>query len=62
MSALADAAGLSRARAKEAMEVLVERGTAVACKVTKGNNRRELDGFRLATQDSEHDDPDTRTE
>ena len=42
---------LSRKRAKEAIEVLIEKGVAIPCKVAKGRGNRELDGFQLAHSD-----------
>lgn len=48
---LADATGLSRKRASEAIETLVEQGFTSPCKVAKGRGSRELDGFLLAHQE-----------
>jgi hypothetical protein len=52
LTGLADLAGLSRKRAKEGIEVLIEKGVAIPCKVTKGRGRREIDGFKLASQEA----------
>lgn len=58
LTALADQSGLSRNRAKEAIEVLVESDEAEICKVIKGRNKRELDGYKLANSDGQSVDPD----
>lgn len=47
LSGLADLAGLCRKRAKEGLDTLLECGKAVGCKVTKGRENREMEGFRL---------------
>lgn len=47
LSGLADLAGLSRKRAKEGLDTLLERGKAVGCKVTKGRGNREMEGLKL---------------
>ena len=51
LTGLAAAAGLSRKRAREAIEVLIEKGVAISCKVAKGRGNRELHGFQLAHSD-----------
>ncbi|QDT32968.1 AAA family ATPase [Thalassoglobus polymorphus] len=61
LTALADLSGLSRNRAKEAIEVLIESDEAETCKVIKGRNKREIDGYKLANFDGQSVDPDTRT-
>lgn len=61
LTALADQSGLPRNRAKEAIEILIESGDAETCKVIKGRNKREIDGYKLASNDGQSIDPDTRT-
>lgn len=48
LSGLADLAGMSRKRAREAVDELLERGTVSTCTVIKGRGQRENEGYRLA--------------
>ncbi|TWU13354.1 hypothetical protein CA54_21890 [Symmachiella macrocystis] len=61
LSSLADQARMSRQRASEAIESRVEDGQLIACKVVKGKNKRELDGYQLANDDDGEFNPDRLT-
>jgi hypothetical protein len=47
LTALTNAAGISRDRGRAAVAALADMATIVPCKITKGNNQRELDGYRI---------------
>jgi hypothetical protein len=48
LSGLADLAGMSRKRAREGLDELLERGKVTPCTVIKGSGNRENEGYRLA--------------
>jgi len=47
LTALTNAAGLSRERGRAAIAALADLETIVPCKLTKGNNKREVDGYAI---------------
>lgn len=47
LTALTNAAGLSRDRGRTAIAALADLETIEPCKLTKGNNKREVDGYRI---------------
>lgn len=57
LSGLADLAGMSRKRAREGLDELLERGKVTPCTVIKGRGNRENEGYRLANTTSSKELP-----
>jgi hypothetical protein len=51
VTAITNATGLSRERGRTALAALADSDAIVACKLFKGNNKRELDGYKIPHDD-----------